>query len=70
MRLRSAHGYEVDAYLVSSYDEHQKCEADDDDSRLKFISGFSGPVGSAVVSVFLVANCSHATSKIVDRLKS
>lgn len=52
MRLRSVHGHEVDAYVLSSYDEHQKFEPDDDDSRLKFISGFSGPVGDAVVSFF------------------
>jgi hypothetical protein len=51
MRLRHAHGHEIDAYIMSSFDEHQKYEADDDDSRLKYISGFSGPVGDAIVSI-------------------
>jgi hypothetical protein len=51
MRLRHAHGHEIDAYIMSSFDEHQKYEVDDDDSRLKYISGFSGPVGDAIVSL-------------------
>lgn len=52
MRQRHAHGHEIDAYIMGSFDEHQKYEANDDDSRLKYISGFSGPVGDAIVSRF------------------
>lgn len=48
----SSHGAEVEAYIVTSFDEHQNHQLDDSESRLQFISGFSGPVGDAVV-IFL-----------------
>lgn len=51
MRTRtvSSRGSEIDAYIVTSYDEHQIYQSDDLEGRLQFISGFSGPVGDAVV---------------------
>lgn len=71
MRLRSVHGHEVDAYVLSSFDEHQKFEPDDDDSRLKFISGFSGPVGDAVVSLFCLSIfSSHAMRTDSKRVRA
>jgi hypothetical protein len=42
-------GSSIDAYIVTSYDEHQIYQPDDVESRLQFISGFSGPIGDAVV---------------------
>lgn len=42
-------GSEIDAFIVTSYDEHQIYQSDDLESRLQFISGFSGPIGDAVV---------------------
>ena len=51
MQTRSSlQGPEVDAYIVSSFDEHQQDQMDKSDERRKFISGFSGRVGDAVVS--------------------
>ena len=50
MRIRaSVQGPEIDAYIVSSYDEHQLDQMDESDQRRKFISGFTGTVGDAVV---------------------
>lgn len=51
MRTRtvSSRGSEIDAYIVTSYDEHQIYQSDDLEGRLQFISGFSGPIGDAVV---------------------
>jgi hypothetical protein len=51
MRTRtvSSRGTEIDAYIVTSYDEHQIYQSDDLEGRLQFISGFSGPIGDAVV---------------------
>lgn len=46
MRTR---GSSIDAYIVTSYDEHQIYQPNDVESRLQFISGFSGPIGDAVV---------------------
>lgn len=42
-------GSTIDAYIVTSYDEHQIYQPDDIESRLEFISGFGGPIGDAVV---------------------
>lgn len=51
MRTRtvSSRGSEIDAYIVTSYDEHQIYQTDDLEGRLQFISGFGGPIGDAVV---------------------
>lgn len=50
MQIRSSmQGPEIDAYIVSSYDEHQLDQMDASDERRKFISGFTGRVGDAVV---------------------
>lgn len=48
-RTVSSRGSEIDAYIVTSYDEHQIHQSDDLEGRLQFISGFSGPIGDAVV---------------------
>lgn len=51
MRTRtSSAGSAIDAYIVTSYDEHQTFQTDDTVGRLQFISGFSGPIGDAVVT--------------------
>lgn len=49
MRIRSSQDTEIDAYIVTSYDEHQIYQNDDIEGRLQFISGFSGQIGDAVV---------------------
>lgn len=51
MKARSSQGAEIDAYIVTSFDEHQNYQSDDSEGRLEFISGFSGPIGDAVVSL-------------------
>ena len=55
MRIRSSsQGHsEIDAYIVTSFDEHQNHQEDDSNGRLQFISGFSGPVGDAVVRRYI-----------------
>lgn len=51
MRSRSTlQGPQLEAYIVTSFDEHQNHQEDDATGRLQFISGFSGPIGDAVVS--------------------
>lgn len=55
MRIRtSLQGPEIDAYIVSSFDEHQSQQIDDAEKRLEFISGFSGPIGDTVVKYLFV----------------
>lgn len=50
MKIRaSQQDDEIHAYIVTSFDEHQNHIEDDAEGRLEFISGFSGPVGDAVV---------------------
>lgn len=39
----------ISAFIVTSFDEHQTVQFDDTEGRLEFISGYSGPVGDAVV---------------------
>lgn len=46
MEMRS----QIDAFILTSYDEHQNYEPDDMEGRLQFISGFSGPFAYVVVS--------------------
>lgn len=40
----------IQAYIVTSYDEHQNQNLDESDKRIKFISGFTGKNANAVVS--------------------
>jgi hypothetical protein len=52
MRIRSSlQGHEIDAYIVTTFDEHHNHQEDDVEGRLQFISGFSGPIADAVVSL-------------------
>lgn len=52
MRIRSSsHGSEIDAYIVTTFDEHQNHEENDAESRLQYISGFSGNVADVAVSL-------------------
>lgn len=51
MRDRSTiQGPEINAYIVTTFDEHQSHQEDGKESRLQYISGFSGPIADAVVS--------------------
>uniref|UniRef100_A0A8D8ZW92 Xaa-Pro aminopeptidase 2 n=1 Tax=Cacopsylla melanoneura TaxID=428564 RepID=A0A8D8ZW92_9HEMI len=43
-------GPAIDAYIIPSFDEHQSEEVHPRDRRLKFMSGFSGNYGFAVVT--------------------
>lgn len=43
-------GPPIEAYIVTSYDEHQNQKLDEADKRIKFISGFSGSDADVVVS--------------------
>lgn len=53
MRSRSSsQGHAINAFIVSSFDEHQSYLTDDSEGKLQFISGFSGAVGDAVVNIF------------------
>jgi hypothetical protein len=58
MRIRaSVQGAEIDAYIVTSFDEHQTERTAPDDRRREFISGFTGDIGDAVVGVLRVSLC-------------
>lgn len=46
----SSQASKIDAFIVTSFDEHQTVQSDDSEGRLEFISGFSGPIGDAVVN--------------------
>lgn len=51
MRTRaSTQSTELDAYLVTSYDEHMSDHLMESDERLKFLTGFTGTTGEAVVT--------------------
>uniref|UniRef100_A0A2M4CG52 Putative xaa-pro aminopeptidase n=1 Tax=Anopheles darlingi TaxID=43151 RepID=A0A2M4CG52_ANODA len=50
MRTRtSTQTAELDAYLVPSYDEHQSTYLMESDQRVRFLTGFTGTEGTAVV---------------------
>lgn len=50
MKSRSqVHSLSVDAFIVTSFDEHQTHQSDGSEGRLEFISGYSGSIGDAVV---------------------
>lgn len=56
MRTRSStQSVEVDAYLVTSYDEHMSDHLMEADQRLQFISGFTGKNALAVVTLMSAA---------------
>ncbi|CAO1403440.1 unnamed protein product [Diamesa hyperborea] len=56
MRVRtSLQGPEIEAYIVSSFDEHQSDKTDESERRLEFISGFTGLNGDAVITEKSVA---------------
>jgi hypothetical protein len=59
MRTRSStHGPEIDAFIVTTFDEHQNHQENDIEGRLQYISGFSGPIADVVVSFhFNLINC-------------
>ncbi len=42
-------GPQIDAFIVTSFDEHHNHQDDGKESRLQYISGFSGPIADAVV---------------------
>lgn len=41
---------QIDAYIVTTFDEHHNHQEEDVESRLQYISGFTGPIADAVVS--------------------
>ncbi|XP_066253724.1 xaa-Pro aminopeptidase ApepP-like isoform X1 [Euwallacea similis] len=41
----------IDAYIVTSSDEHQSVETDEYDRRREFISGFSGSYGDTIITI-------------------
>lgn len=54
MRIRtSVLGSEVDAYILTSYDEHLNEELVDSDKRIEYLTGFSG-TGATLVVIFLI----------------
>lgn len=44
-------GQELDAYIITSFDEHLSEFVAEFDERRRFISGFSGKIGTAVVTM-------------------
>jgi hypothetical protein len=42
-------GPQINAFIVTTFDEHQTYQTDDTESQLQYISGYSGPMGYAVV---------------------
>lgn len=43
MRIRaSTEGSEIDAYIITSYDDHLNEDVSDSDKRRQYISGFTG----------------------------
>ncbi|XP_050428799.1 xaa-Pro aminopeptidase ApepP-like [Adelges cooleyi] len=49
-RINAFHGSPIDGYIIPDTDEHQNEEVADHDKRLKYISGFSGLGGVALVT--------------------
>ncbi|KAL7023026.1 hypothetical protein ACKWTF_012476 [Chironomus riparius] len=50
MRIRSSQSHEIDAYIVTTYDEHHNHLDDDAEGRLEYISGFTGPIAYAAIT--------------------
>ncbi|XP_053947051.1 xaa-Pro aminopeptidase 2 [Anastrepha ludens] len=56
MRIRSAlRGLEIDAYILSPYDEHMNLEMAERDRRLHYLTGFTGIGAFAVVTAHAAA---------------
>lgn len=49
MRIRSSQSHEIDAFIVTTYDEHHNHLDDDAEGRVEYISGFTGPIAYAAV---------------------
>lgn len=49
------HGATIDAYILSTWDEHLNEDISDHDKRIQFISGFSGKFAHVVITKHLVA---------------
>ncbi|CAH1408360.1 unnamed protein product [Nezara viridula] len=50
-RSHSVQGSPIDAYLITGSDAHQNEFVADKDRRLEYISGFTGDIGSAVITL-------------------
>lgn len=58
MRIRaSVQGPEIDAYIITTYDEHQSDETAESDRRLQYISGFTGPSAEVAVITIDIKSC-------------
>lgn len=56
MQMRSTiRGSAIDAYIVSTWDEHLNEEVSDHDKRTQFISGFTGKLAHVVITKHSVA---------------
>lgn len=56
MQTRSSmHGATIDAYIVSTWDEHLNEDISDHDKRIQFISGFTGKFAYVVITKHTVA---------------
>lgn len=56
MRIRSStQGTEIDAYIITSYDEHLNDEVAESDLRRHYLTGFLGSSANAVVTMQSVA---------------
>lgn len=52
MRIRaSTEGSEIDAYIITSYDEHLNEDVSDSDKRSHYISGFTGKKADLAVCI-------------------
>lgn len=50
MRIRaSTQGSEIDAYIITAYDNHLNEDISDHDKRRQYISGFTGTGGDVAV---------------------
>lgn len=49
------HGATIDAYIVSTWDEHLNKDISDHDKRIQFISGFTGKFAYVVITKHSVA---------------
>lgn len=48
---KASEGQTIDAYIITTFDEHQDYQEDDLEGRLQFISGFTGSFAYAVVII-------------------
>lgn len=71
MKMRaSMHGSAIDAYIVTTWDEHLNDDVSDHDKRTQFISGFTGKLAHAIITQKTVAlwtddkHIDHANSEL------